>query len=187
MNLVEQSQNRLILGYQKSFLRALAIGITFIPFGLSLGLLGLALLREYNAGIIALLSGCVIIAGGIYTIIVDTEVNTYKFDKITNLILLKRHNRLTLSTKYIEFPFHLIIGIELENISGSEGGMSFYPQLILASIYWRIPIKSNGSYQDSVNTCQMIAQFLNIPYFTNQLEAPVPIHNRKISDNLKPW
>ncbi|MEJ1934133.1 hypothetical protein WDZ92_28385 [Nostoc sp. NIES-2111] len=187
MKIIEQSQHRLILRSQKSLWFPLLVSLTFIPFGLFLCFLGLALQRANYPGIIGVVSGCVIVVGGLYTIITDTEITTYTFDKAKNSILWERQNRFPrLNTKSVEFPCSLISGIEVEDASGSEGGIAFYPSLILASIYWRILLKSDGRYESAVGIARRIAQFLNIPYFANKLEAPTPTLDMKIRENLKP-
>ncbi|MEH2054897.1 MAG: hypothetical protein V7K97_01685 [Nostoc sp.] len=49
----------------------------------------------------------------LYTIIKDTEITTYTFDKVKNSILWERENRFKiLQTKSVEFPCHIISGIE---------------------------------------------------------------------------
>ncbi|MFQ4145847.1 hypothetical protein [Chlorogloeopsis sp. ULAP02] len=189
MTIVEQNQDRLTLRFQKSLWSVLLISITLIYFGLFLDLLGLALQRvNYHPGIIAVVSGCVMVAGGLYTIITDTEITTYTFDKTKDSIIWERQNWLRkLHTKSVEFPCHLICGIEIEDVSNSEGGIAFYPRLILASIYWRIPLKSDGCYESAVKVAKTIAQFLDIPYFSNKSKAPTSTIDKEIWENLEPW
>ncbi|MBE8988140.1 hypothetical protein [Nostoc sp. LEGE 12450] len=187
MKIIEQNQHRLLLRFQKSLWGVLLISITLIPFGLFLCLLGLVLQRADYPGIIAVVSGCVMIAISLYTIIEDTEITTYTFDKPKNCILWERQNLFEiLHTKSVEFPCHIISGIEVEDISGSEGGIAFYPRLILASIYWRFYLKSDGSYESAVSIAKTIAQFLDIPYFANKSEAPTSTLDMKIMANQEP-
>ena len=77
MKTIEQNQHRLLLRFQKSLWGILLISITLIPFGLFLCLLGLVLQRANYPGIIAVVSGCVMVAISLYTIIEDTEITTY--------------------------------------------------------------------------------------------------------------
>ncbi|PHM07522.1 hypothetical protein [Nostoc sp. 'Peltigera malacea cyanobiont' DB3992] len=187
MKIIEQNQHRLLLRFQKSLWGVLLIGITLIPFGLFLCLLGFVLQRTDYPGIIAVVSGCVMVAISLYTIIKDTEITTYTFDKAKNSILWERQNRFKiLQTKSVEFPCHLISGIEVEDFSGSEGGISFYPRLILPSIDWRFYLKSDGSYESAVSIAKTIAQFLDIPYFAKKSEVPTSTLYMKIMVNREP-
>lgn len=172
--------------FQKSLWGVLLICIILIPFGLFLCLLGFVLQRADYPGIIAVVSGFIIVAISLYTIIEDTETTTYTFDKAKNSILWERQNRFKiLHTKSVEYPCHIISGIEVEDVSGSEGGIAFYPRLILASIYWHFHLKSDGSYESAVSIAKTIAQFLDIPYFANKSEAPTPTLDIKIRENLE--
>jgi tetratricopeptide (TPR) repeat protein len=174
MKIIEKTQHRCILRWQKSLWCALLINIIFIPFGSLICWLGFLFLRaNYPSAIIAVVSGLVIFLGGIYTIIVDTEITTYTFDKAQDSILWEKQNRLiNLHPKSVEFPCHLICGVEIESFSGDEGGISYYPRLILASIYWRITLKSDGDYESAISIAKMMAEFLDIPYFDRKLPAP---------------
>ncbi|AVH72091.1 hypothetical protein [Nostoc sp. 'Lobaria pulmonaria (5183) cyanobiont'] len=185
--IIEQNQHRLLWRFQKSLWGVLLISITLIPFSLFLCLLGLVLQRADYPGIIAVVSGCVILGIVLYTIINDTEITTYTFDKVKNSLLWERRNRFKIvHTKSVEFPCHLISGIEIEDVSGSEGGIAFYPRLILASISWRFILKSNGSHESAVSLAKTIAQFLDIPYFASKSEAPTSTLDMKIMANREP-
>jgi tetratricopeptide (TPR) repeat protein len=186
MKIIEKTQQRCILRWQKSLWCALLINIIFIPFGSLICWLGfLFLYANYPSGIIAVVSGSVIILAGLYTIIVDAEINTYTFDKVENSILWERQNRLIKYTKSIEFPCHLICGVEIKSVSPDEGAITYYPRLILASIYWRIPLKSDGNYESAVSIAKTLAEFLDIPYFSHKLPAPTKRFFITIPENQK--
>lgn len=189
MKIIEKNQDRCVLHYQKSLWYTLLISIIFLPFGSLIFLLGFLFLRaNYPAGIIALVSGLVIILGGIYTIIVDTKVTTYTFDKAQNFLLWEKQNRLiNLHKKSVEFPCHLICGVEIESFSCDEGGITYYPRLVLALNYWRIPLKSDGHYESAISIAKMIAEFLGIPYFSQKLPAPKRQLFMTIPNNQTPW
>ncbi|MUG93320.1 hypothetical protein F7734_13140 [Scytonema sp. UIC 10036] len=43
--------------------------------------------------------------------------------------------------------------------------------MILASVYWRIPLNSDGQYQSAIRIAEIMAQFLEIPYFSAKSKA----------------
>ena len=174
MKIIEKTQDRCVLRFQKSLRCALLINIILIPYGSLICLICFLFLRaNYLPGIIGVVSGFVIILGGIYTIIVDAEITTFTFDKVQDSILWERQNRLINSQpKSVEFPCHLICGVEVEGVSGDEGGITYYLGLILALNYWRIPLKSDGLYDSAVKIAEMLAEFLDITYFSYKSPAP---------------
>jgi hypothetical protein len=114
------------------------------------------------------------------------KVNTFTFDKTKNCILWEQSSSLAKSAiKSVQFPMHIVAGVEV-TISMGEG-VSYYPRLILASVYWRIPLDSNGSYESAAILAQKIAQFLNVEYFPDESKAPLPIWQQKTLESSQNW
>ncbi len=163
------------------------LSVYFFSIGSLIFLHGFILVRaNYPSGIIALVSGCAIILGGVYAIIAHTEITTYTFDKAQDSILWERQNRLiNLHKKSVEFPCHLIYGVEVESVSGDEGRIAFYPRLIMGLNYWRITLKSDDHYESATSIAKMMAEFLDIPYFDHKLPAPNKRFFITIQENQK--
>ncbi|MBD2304642.1 hypothetical protein H6G17_03800 [Chroococcidiopsis sp. FACHB-1243] len=90
-------------------------------------------------------------------------------------------------TQIIEVPLELILGIEIETASGNaaDSEISYYPRLILKSIYWCIYLSGfNGEYQNAIDFATAVANFLNIPYFLVRSPAPSPTLPQQILEKV---
>lgn len=190
MKVIEQSQNKIVLGSRISLWWALLIGTIFPLGGIFFCLFGLALQKlgyPFGFGVMFLGMGGILAIGSFFVAVTLAETTVYIFDKSRYCILLEKRTLGKKSKKQlmIECPSHLIFEVEIETVSGDEG-VGYYPNLILVSNYWRIRLKSNGDYQSAVKFATMIATFLDIPCFSGQLKAPAPTFY-KLLERLEPW
>lgn len=90
--------------------------------------------------------------------------------------------------QFIEIPLYLIIGIEITSSFGSaDSPTSYYPNLILDSVYWRIHLDSDGCYDTAMKIATIISQFLEINSFLDESKAPLPILERKVLEGAAPY
>jgi hypothetical protein len=131
--------------------------------------------------------GIAIIIGAPFFAVRVFKASTFTFDKSRDCILWEQRSFLRRSTtKSVEFPTHLIAGVEIM-VSTDMEETGYYPRLILESIYWRIPLNSNGRYENAVTLAKTLAQFLSIDYFPDESKAPIPTWLQKTSSCAEPW
>lgn len=186
--IIEQTQDKLILRSQDPFWWALVFVIFYIPSSLlMIGAIAVTLKDSKYLEIVSIGMACLFFIPGLYATIALSEVTTYTLDKSKNSILIEKYNRLRRSKiKSVEIPSHLILGVEIEAFSGDEGGIGYYPQLILAFVYWRIRLKTDRQYQSAVNIAETIAHFLNVPYFAVNSKDSPPTYAQKIYERRQP-
>jgi hypothetical protein len=190
MKVLEHNQNRLILSFRDSLWCTLLFGITLTMGGLFFSILGIAFKQEDNllpiAWILSLGIGIILIFGGLLWIVKLTKTSTFTFDKAKNCILWEQHNLRNFVIQSVEFPLHLITGITIETSTDTES-VSYYARLIIAPLFWRIPLNSSGDYQSAAILAKMLAQFLNVTYFPNESKAPAPRRTQKVAEHIEPW
>lgn len=188
MKVIEHSQDRLTLQSSTALLGSLLICAMAVLIGFCFFLFGLALQQSTHAGIIWLGVGSAIMVGIPFFAIEISKISTFTFDKSRDCILWEQHNLLKRAAKQsVEFPLHLIAGVEVVTDAMDSQRTSYYfPRLLLASVYWRIPLHSDGRYKSAVTLAKTIAQFLNIDYFPDEWKAPKPMLHQKILDNAEP-
>lgn len=192
MKVVEHDQNRLVLSFRDSLWCTLLSGITFTVGGLLFSLLGLTLQQAGDrqippiGWILSLGIGIFFLIVGFFWLVKLTKTSTFTFDKAKNCILWEQHNFRNFVIESVEFPLHLITGITIEASSDTES-VGYYPRLILAPLFWRIPLNSSSNYQSAAFLAKMLTQFLNVAYFPDDSKAPTPIKARKVSEAVEPW
>jgi hypothetical protein len=176
MKVIEHNANKLVLSYQRIWWHGLLISTIFILGGLFFFLIGLvAIDRAEGLAILLCGMGTISILGGIFWIIKFPKISTFTFDKSNNSVLWEERVLASQPARQsMKFPISSIAGIEIDT---SE---AYYPKLILERIYWRIPVDSDGSYETAVKISEIISQFLNVAYFTDESKAPVPTWKQKI-------
>jgi hypothetical protein len=188
MKVIEQNLDKLVLRYQNSWWQSLLIGIIFILGGLFFWLFSLVLIEQAKSGWILLCGmGTIFIFAGIFWAIKCPKVNTFTFDKSQNSVFWERRTLLSQSTqKSLEFPINSIAGIEIASFDDTDV-TTYYPQLILKQVYWRIFLNSDGKYQSAVTIAKIVAEFLNVTYFADESKAPIPIWRQKTLANTIPY
>ncbi|MBH8576019.1 hypothetical protein I8752_24075 [Nostocaceae cyanobacterium CENA369] len=188
MNIIEQTQDKLILCSQDPFWWALVFVIFYIPSSLlMIGAIAVTLKDSKYLEIVSIGMGCLFVVPGLWATIALSEVTTYTLDKSKNFLFIDKYNRLRRSKiKSVEIPSHLILGVEIEAFSGDEGGIGYYPELILAFVYWRIRLKTDTQYQSAVNIAKTIAHFLDVPYFAVNSKNSPPTYAQKIYERRQP-
>jgi hypothetical protein len=86
----------------------------------------------------------------------------------------------------MEIPLNLIIGVTIVDTGDAET-ISYYPQLILDRIYWRIRLDADGSSDSAVKIAKTVANFLNVNYFATESAAPLTIWNQKFLAGAAPY
>jgi len=190
MRIIEHNKNKLVLSFRRSLVTHLFVGISFILVGSFFGVISL-LLAHHSEGAWLLSSGMGIvqIVGGVFWITNFPKVNTLTFDKARNCFLREQR---TLPNQFvhqfIEIPLHLIIGVEIASSHGSaDSPDSYYPNLILDSVYWRIHLDSDGRYDAAVKLAKLISQFLEINYFPDESKAPLRVWDQKSLEGAAPY
>jgi hypothetical protein len=184
MQVIEREQNRIILRFQRSFIKGLVIGITVGVVGLFFCLVGLAIVERTPGGtwILPLGMGVAALGAGMGWTIAFPKIVTFTFDKSQQHILLEESKFLYQPVKKIvEIPIESIVGVE---IVPNEDLEAYYANLILDRLYWRIIIESDGSYQTAVEISQLVSQFLDVNYFPDASKAPLPIWKQRYSERL---
>jgi ribosomal protein S15P/S13E len=175
MKIIEHNQDRLKVSFRDSFWFGLLFGIAFIIGGLFFSTLGLAL-RQFEGNlppigwISSLGGGILLTVSGLIWMVKLTQTSTFTFDKRKNCIIWERHDIRNAVIQSVDFPLHLITGITIDSDADSVG---YYTKLILAPLFWRIPLNSNGDYQSAQILVKMLTEFLKITYFPDESKAPV--------------
>jgi hypothetical protein len=189
MRVIEHSQNRLILQSLPSRWMLLFISFFATLVGSFFLLLGLVLQQSEHAGVIPIGMGIILIISIPVFAVKLSKANRLTFDTSNDLVLWEQYSvwkRSSVSS--VKFPAHLIIGVELiSSFMDTEGRASYYAQLLLASVYWRIPLGPSGRYENVVMLAKTISQFLNIEYFPDNSKAPIPTWRQKALRNAEPW
>jgi ribosomal protein S15P/S13E len=190
MQIIEHNKNKLVLYFRRSLVARLFVGISFILVGSFFCVISLLLTRHSEeAWILSSGMGIVHISGGIFWIINLPKVNTFTFDKARNcLIREQRALPKQPASQFMEIPLHLIIGVEVASPhSGADSPDSYYPNLILDSIYWRIRLDSDGRYDAAVKLAKLISQFLEVDYFPDESKAPLRVWDQKSLGGAAPY
>lgn len=189
MQIIEHDQNKLVLCFRYSLITHFFVGISFILVGSFFSLIGLLLaLHSEGAWLLSSGIGILQIAGGVLWITNFPKINTFTFDKTRNCLLREQQ---TLPNQpvnqFIEIPLHLIIGVEIASpYSSADSPESYYPNLILDSVYWRIHVNSDGRHDTAVKLGKLISDFLGVNYYPNESKAPLRIWDRKSLEGAAP-
>lgn len=183
MKVIEHTQDSLILRSSTSLWVLLLIGF-FAELVSFFFLIGLLLQQTDYPGIIWIGMGSATIVGIPLFIIKFSKVDIFTFEKSKNCILWEQ--RSLSAIKSVRFPAHLIVGVEITD-SSTDAGPSYYPRLLLSSVYWRIPLEGNTHYENAVTLAKTISQFLNIDYYLDDSKAPIPTWRQQTSKCAEPW
>jgi hypothetical protein len=188
MQIVEHTQDRLVLSLHRSFVKSLFIGISFALGGFFFCLVGLLLIHQTEkTGILPFGIGCTLIVAGVFWVIKYPKKITVTFDKSRNCILWEHHTVPSQPVKQsLELPIHLIAGVEIATAGDAET-TSYIPKLILDRIYWRIHLDSDGCNETAAMIAKTVSQFLKVNYFPNESKAPLPIWEQKLLDGAAPY
>lgn len=190
MKVLEHDQNRLILSFRDSLWCILLFGITLTMGGLFFSILGIVLKQKDTLPPIGWIStsgtGIFLTFGGLFWSVKLTKTSTFTFDKAKNYILWEQHNFRNFVIQSVEFPLHLITGITIKTSTDTES-VGYYARLIIAPLFWRIPLNSSGDYQSAAILAKMLAQFLNVTYFPDESKAPTPRRTQKVAEHVEPW
>jgi hypothetical protein len=177
MKIIEHNQDRLKVSFRDSFWFGLLFGIAFVIGGLFFSTLGLAL-RQFEGNIppigwvLSLGVGILLTVSGPIWMVKLTQTSTFTFDKRKNCIVWEQHDIRNAVIQSVDFPLHLITGITIETSSDADS-VGYYTRLILAPLFWRIPLNSNGDYQSAQILVKLLTEFLNVAYFPDGSKAPV--------------
>jgi hypothetical protein len=188
MQIVEHNQDKLVLYFHRSLGKGLLVGMSFVLAGIFFCLIGLLLIQQAEgAGIMSSGMGMALVIGGIFWIIKFPKVSTFTFDKSRNCLLWEQQILPSQGVKQsLEIPLDLISGVEITT-SGDTETTLYYPKLILDRVYWRIHLHSHGSYERAVAIAKTVSQFLNVNYFPDESQAPLPVWQQKANSQAAPY
>jgi hypothetical protein len=188
MQIVEYTEDKLVLYFHRSLVKGLAIGISFALGGLFFCLFGILLFQQAE-GVWIMSFGIrsALIVVGIFWIVKFPKVSTFTFDKSRNCILREQRTLLSHSVnRSFEFPSDLIAGVAIATSELTET-TAYYPTLILDRIYWRINLDSDGHYDTAATIAKTIARFLNVNYFPDESKTPLPTWKQKMLERAQPY
>lgn len=190
MQIIEHNQERLILSFRHSIATYLLISIGFVLVGFFSGMISLLLVQSSEGSWVLFCGmGVVLIAGGIVWISRFPKINRFTFDRSGSCLIMEQKNFQNQSIEqFLEIPLHLIIGVEVSSsFSSADSPTSYYPNLVLDRVYWRIHLDSDGRYDTAVKIATTISQFLEINYFPDESKAPLPVWEQKVLEGAAPY
>ncbi|MEP0872116.1 hypothetical protein NDA01_20075 [Trichocoleus desertorum AS-A10] len=187
MQIIEHNPDRLVLFFRRSFLLGLLLGASCTFIGLFFCLFGFILLQQAEGGVWILPTGMgslAVITGFFWVFLFPTRT-TLIFDKSQNCVVREQSRFPGQAPKQtLKLPLDCIVGVLLGSSSGET--TTYYPELILDLVYWRIWLNSDGSYQTAVKISKTIAQFLNVNYFPKESKAPLTSFEQRWLKAAKP-
>ncbi|MEC4804917.1 MAG: hypothetical protein SAJ12_23300 [Jaaginema sp. PMC 1079.18] len=190
MQIIEQYQDKVVLSFRHSIITYLFISIGLAVVGSSFVITSLFFIqRDEGVWVLFCGMGIVLVTGGAFWLSKFPKIKIFTFDKSQNCLFMEQRSfQNQPNQKIFEIPLFCIVGVEVSSSFGdAEIPTSYYPNLILDSVYWRIRLSSDGRHDVAVKIAKLISQFLNISYFPDESKAPLPIWKQKALEEAAPY
>jgi hypothetical protein len=188
VKIIDRERNKLTLRYQRSIWQSLAIGLMFWFGGIATALMILLVQHERGGKPIfpVVIGGFFICLGVVFTVTWPLLV-TFTLDRQQQQIVWERQTLLDRNIpKSVTFPLHLIVGIELVTDIDMDTGTGYYLNLIVARVYWRILLNSDGYERTAIDLARQLAGFLEIPFYPENSTPPLPLWRQQLAQSDNP-